>query len=402
MKVFSYEIVDRMGRPGKGQMAAADEMIVAERLRNMGLTVLDVNEIRRHSLRNIFKRKPKVGLGELAIFSRQLHTLLEAGIPLTRGLITLSSQVPNRGFSEILEEVAQHVDSGMSFSDALNSYPQVFPEIFVNMVRSGEASGSLDEILKQLSEQMDREKILRDQIKAATFYPILVLIFALVIVIGMLVGVVPVFVRFFPEGLPLPLATRMIMAFSDSLRGFWYLYLLVGMALIYGLRHYLATPSGSRNWDRVRFKLPAFGPFIYRIVMARFARVLATLLTGGIPVVQALETAGPASGSIRVADAVKTASEKIHEGQNLADPMAESGVFSPMMVQMVGVGEESGNLSDMLCRVSVFYEEEVAALSKTLASIVEPLLFVFVGVIVGFIVIAMYLPIFHVVTTVGG
>ena len=402
MGLYSYEVVDRIGRPGSGQMVADDEMIVAEKLRNRGLTVLDIQEERESFLSAFFKKKPKVGIGELALFSRQMQTLLEAGIPLTRALYTLSSQVANRGLSEVLGEIAQHVDSGMSFSDSLGNYPEVFPSLFVNMIRSGEISGNLDEILKQLSEQLEREKSLRDNIKSATLYPIVVLGFAVLVVIGMLIGVVPVFMKFFPPDMVLPLPTRIIVGISNSARHFWYLYILVTIAIVYGVRYYLQTPSGSRSWDQVRFKLPAFGPLLYRVVMARFTRIMSTLLAGGIPALQALETAGPASGSILVKEAVENTCEKIQEGKSIAGPLDESGVFAPMVVQMVAVGEESGNLPEMLSRVSGFYEEEVATMAKGLTSVIEPLLIIIVGCVVGFMVISMYLPIFLVVTTVGG
>ena len=402
MGLYSYEVVDRIGRSGSGQMAADDEMIVAEKLRNMGLTVLDINEVRQSSFSTLFKRKPKVGIGDLALFTRQLQTLLEAGVPLTRALYTLSNQVANRGLGEVLGEVAQLVDSGMSFSDSLSNHPDVFPSLFVNMVRSGEASGNLDEILKQLAGQMEREKSLRDNIKSATFYPIVVLVFALIVVLAMLIFIVPVFLNMFPPGMALPLPTRIVMGISDSIFNYWYLYIIVTIAIVYGVRYYLRTPSGSRAWDKIRFKLPAFGPLLYRTVMARFTNVMATLLSGGIPALQALETAGPASGSIMVAEAVEKTSEKIQEGKNLADPLGESGVFPPMVVQMVAVGEESGNLPEMLSRVSGFYDEEVATMSKGLASVIEPLLIIVVGYIVGFMVISMYLPMFIATTSVGG
>jgi type IV pilus assembly protein PilC len=402
MGLYSYEVVDRIGRSGSGQMAADDEMIVAQKLRNMGLTVLDINEVRQSSFSTLFKRKPKVGIGDLALFTRQLQTLLEAGVPLTRALYTLSNQVANKGLSEVLGEVAQLVDSGMSFSDSLSNHPDVFPSLFVNMVRSGEASGNLDEILKQLAGQMEREKSLRDNIKSATFYPIVVLVFALIVVLAMLIFIVPIFLNMFPPDMVLPLPTRIIMAISDSVINYWYLYIIVTIAIVYGTRYYLRTPSGSRVWDKIRFKLPAFGPLLYRTVMARFTNVMATLLSGGIPVLQALETAGPAAGSIMVTEAVEKTSEKIQEGKNLADPLGESGVFPPMVVQMIAVGEESGNLPDMLSRVSGFYDDEVATMAKGLASVIEPLLIIIVGIIVGFMVISMYLPMFIATTSVGG
>ncbi len=364
--------------------------------------VLDINEVRESPLRALFQRKGKVGVGDLALFSRQMETLLDAGIPLTRALYTLSSQVTNRTLSEILTEVAQSVDSGMSFSESIQNYPDVFPSLYVNMIKAGEVGGTLDEVLKQLSDQLERDKNLRDNMRSATMYPLVVLGFSFVVVVAMLVGIVPIFMKFFPPDMVLPLPTRIVMGLSNSFRSFWYLYFLGTIALVYGIRYYLRTPSGSRSWERLSFKLPAVGPLLYRVVMARFARTLSTLLSGGIPVLQALETAGPASGSTLVSEAVAVTSEKIQEGKSIAGPLGESGIFAPMLVQMVSVGEESGNLPGMLGRISDFYEEEVATLAKGLTSVIEPLMVIVVGCVVAFMVISMYLPIFLVVTSTGG
>lgn len=401
MGLYSYEVVDRQGRSITGKMNADHEIAVADNLRKMGLTVLDVTEVRESPFSALFQRKRKVKIGDLAMFSRQLQTLLESSIPLTRALHTLSYQTTNRDLSQVLNQTAQSVDSGMSFSDSLMNFPDVFSSMYINMIKSGEVSGNLDEVLKQLADQLDRDKSLRDNIKAATFYPLVVLSFAFLVVIAMLVGVVPVFMNFFPEGMELPVLTKIVIGISSSLRSYWYLYIIAIIALVYGIRYYLLTPSGSRNWDRIRFKLPVIGPLLYRVVMARFARIMSTLLAGGIPVLQALETAGPAAGSTLVAESINVTGVKIQEGKNLAVPLEESGIFSPMLVQMVAVGEESGNLPEMLSRVAGFYEEEVATMAKGLASVIEPLLIIVVGCIVAFIVISLYLPMFNVITTIG-
>ena len=401
MGLYSYEVVDRQGRSITGKMNADHEIAVADNLRKMGLTVLDVTEVRESPFSALFQRKRKVKIGDLAMFSRQLQTLLESGIPLTRALHTLSYQTTNRDLSQVLNQTAQSVDSGMSFSDSLMNFPDVFSSMYINMIKSGEVSGNLDEVLKQLADQLDRDKSLIDNIKAATFYPLVVLSFAFLVVIAMLVGVVPVFMNFFPEGMELPVLTKIVIGISSSLRSYWYLYIIAIIALVYGIRYYLLTPSGSRNWDRIRFKLPVIGPLLYRVVMARFARIMSTLLAGGIPVLQALETAGPAAGSTLVAESINVTGVKIQEGKNLAVPLEESGIFSPMLVQMVAVGEESGNLPEMLSRVAGFYEEEVATMAKGLASVIEPLLIIVVGCIVAFIVISLYLPMFNVITTIG-
>jgi type IV pilus assembly protein PilC len=400
MGLYSYEVVDRQGRTITGKMNADHEIAVADNLRKMGLTVLDVTEVRESPFSSLFQRKRKVKLADLSMFSRQLQTLLESGIPLTRALHTLSFQTTNRDLSEVLSQIAQSVDSGMSFSDSLMNFPDVFSSMYINMIKSGEVSGNLDEVLKQLSDQLDREKNLRDSIKAATFYPLVVLSFALLVVVAMLVGVVPIFMNYFPEGMELPVLTKIVMGISNSIRSYWYLYIIAIIALVYGIRYYLQTPSGSRSWDRIRFKLPAIGPLLYRVVMARFARIMSTLLAGGIPVLQALETAGPAAGSVLVAESINMTGLEIQEGKNLSVPLEESGVFPPMLVQMVAVGEESGNLPEMLSRVAGFYEEEVATMAKGLASVIEPLLIIVVGCIVAFIVISLYLPMFNVVTSI--
>ncbi len=222
----------------------------------------------------------------------------------------------------------------------------------------------------------------------------------MLVVVAMLVGVVPIFMNYFPEGMELPVLTKIVMGISNSIRSYWYLYIIAIIALVYGIRYYLQTPSGSRSWDRIRFKLPAIGPLLYRVVMARFARIMSTLLAGGIPVLQALETAGPAAGSVLVAESINMTGLEIQEGKNLSVPLEESGVFPPMLVQMVAVGEESGNLPEMLSRVAGFYEEEVATMAKGLASVIEPLLIIVVGCIVAFIVISLYLPMFNVVTSI--
>lgn len=246
MGLYSYEVVDRQGRSITGKMNADHEIAVADNLRKMGLTVLDVTEVRESPFSALFQRKRKVKIGDLAMFSRQLQTLLESGIPLTRALHTLSYQTTNRDLSQVLNQTAQSVDSGMSFSDSLMNFPDVFSSMYINMIKSGEVSGNLDEVLKQLADQLDRDKSLRDNIKAATFYPLVVLSFAFLVVIAMLVGVVPVFMNFFPEGMELPVLTKIVIGISSSLRSYWYLYIIAIIALVYGIRYYLLTPDAVK------------------------------------------------------------------------------------------------------------------------------------------------------------
>ncbi|MDI6907391.1 MAG: type II secretion system F family protein [Thermoanaerobacterales bacterium] len=401
MGLFTYQIIDRTGNTVRGQMEADHEWTAAAHLRKMGYTVVDVNPVRESSFRQAFQVRRRVGVGDLSLFSRQLAAMLDAGIPLTRCLFTLGRQTSNPALARAASEAARNVEAGMSFSESLRAHPEIFPSLYVSMVRAGEVGGTLEEMLRRLSEQLERDKGLRDNVRSATFYPTVVICFATLVVLGMMFFIVPIFTRFFPPGVELPLPTRVLMAVSDSLRHYWYLWFLAAAAAVLGLCFYLRSPSGRRSWDRVKFKLPVLGSLFQRAVVARFARTLATLLSGGIPVLQALEAAGPATGSTVVAEAVQEAGEKIQEGKSIAGPLEESGVFPPMVIQMVSVGEETGSLSFLLTRIAEFYEAEVATITRGLTALIEPVLIIFVGCIIGVIVVSMYLPIFTVVTTVG-
>ena len=328
--------------------------------------------------------------------------MLTAGIPLTRCLYTLGEQTKNPILARIAGEVARNVEGGISFSESLRAYPDVFSPMFMDMVKAGEIGGSLDQMLERLSGQLERDKSLRDSIRTATFYPAVILIFASFVVLAMLFFVVPIFVGFFPADVQLPLLTKIVIGLSNSLRDFWYVYQLVLLGIYLGIRVYMGSEHGRQIWDLIRFKLPLFGDLFIKATTARFARTLSTLLSGGIPVLQALEAAGPASGSSQVTKAIQATSEGIQQGQSIAVPLQRSGFFPPMVINMVAVGEETGQLAHLLERVAIFYEEEVATMTKGLTSIIEPLLIIFVGIVIAVMVLAVYLPIFTVVTSVGG
>ncbi|MEW6276061.1 MAG: type II secretion system F family protein [Bacillota bacterium] len=401
MELYAYQAIDQAGKIIDGQLEAEHEWMAVERLRKMGLTVVDVHKAKTSPFKGAFQVRRKAGVGDLALFSRQLAAMLNAGIPLTRSLFTLGRQVANPALRKAVNGAARDVEGGMSFADALSVYPDVFSPLYISMIRSGEVGGSLEEVLQRISSQLEQNKALRDQIRSATFYPAVVVCFAALVVLGMLFFIVPIFMKFFPAGVALPLPTRIIIALSSSLRHSWYIWLLGIAAVIAGLRLYLGSVSGRRIWDRLKLRIPVFGPLFHRAVMARFARTLSTLLAGGIPVLQALESAGPTAGNVLVAEAVSAAAEKIQEGKSIAAPLEESRIFPPMVTQMVAVGEESGTLPELLTRVAEFYEAEVAAMTKGLTAMIEPVLIIMVGCLVAFMVISMYLPIFLVVTSVG-
>ncbi len=398
MPQFTYEAISRTGEVSSGQIEAELETDAIDRLQSRGLLVTEIKRGRTSPLRDAFKSRRKVKLGDLSLFSRQLATMLNSGIPLTRALYTLSEQVTNPALGEPLGRVASSVEGGSSLTEAISAYPRIFSELYVGMVRAGEIGGTLEETLLRLSEQLQKEKTLQDNVRSATFYPTVVAAFAVLVLLAMMFIIVPIFMGFFPPDLVLPLPTRIIIMISESLRFYWYLWLLFLAGIYFALRQFLRSSTGVRAWDRVRFRLPIFGSLIHRVVIARFARTFSTLLAGGISVVQALETAGPTSGSFLVDRAVQRANEGIQEGRSIADPLRESGIFPPMVTHMISVGEETGALPTLLTRIAEFFEEEVEIMTKGLTSIIEPLMLIVVGVLVAGMLIALYMPIFTVVT----
>ncbi len=329
MAVFNYEVMDRAGNITTGQMQAEDSQTVLNRLRNQGLMVVEVTEVAVKTSKGLFRRQRKVNIGDLSMFSRQLASMLDAGIPLTRALFTLSAESVNPQLREALQRIAVEVEAGQSFSEALKNHTKIFSNLYVGMVSAGEIGGSLDKTLLRLSDQLQKDKNLRDSIRAATFYPSMVLSFSVILMIVMLVYLVPVFMGMFPPGTKLPLPTQIIVLLSNSVRFRWYIWLVAAMAGQYGFRSFFGSTAGRALWDRLRFRVPAFGPILHKAAIASFARTFSTLLLGGISVMQALEASGAASGNSLVIGAVGHALERIQEGKNIAQPLEASGIFPP-------------------------------------------------------------------------
>lgn len=401
MPLYAYQVLNKQGVISNGKLEAENEMAASVRLKKLGYTPMDVAEVQTSQIKMLFTLKRKVSLGELSLFSRQLAAMLNAGIPLTRCLFALGEQADNPTLANVIAETGRNVEGGMSFSESLRAYPEIFSDMYVDLVKAGELSGTVEDVLMRMSQQLDSEKVLKDNIRTAMFYPTVVLAFAVFVLLAMLLFIVPVFLGFYPPDIKLPFLTMLIVGLSNSLRVFWYLYILVIIAVFFALRYYIISESGRRTWDRVKFRVPLFGSLIQKTVIARFSRTLSTLLTGAIPILQALETAGPASGSSLVNDAVIKAGQRIQEGQSIAEPLKESGLFPPMVTMMISVGEETGDMSSLLTRISEFYEGEVATMTKGLTSLIEPVMIIFVGAIVAVMVISLYLPIFTVVTQIN-
>lgn len=402
MAVFKYECMNKQGETIKGQMTADNLSLAVDRLRTMGLSVLDLKENRSAEAASFLSMERKVTLGELSIFSRQLAAMINAGIPVTRSLHTLSRQTDNPTFKKALESISRNVEGGMNLTDAFSAYPKIFNGLYVSMLHSGEIGGMLETSLHRLADQLQKEKALRDNVKAATFYPRIVAGFALFLFVVMLVALVPVFEGFIPKDKELPVVTKFIFSVSHSLRGFWYLWILGLVVIIGGCMMFARSSSGKYTWERIKLNLPVFGKIIHKSVIARFSRTFSTLLEGGIPVVQALESAGPTAGSLLVAQAVQNAGRRIEEGKNIAGPLEESGVFPPMVTHMIAIGEETGALPSLLDKIAEFYEDEVATLTKGLSALLEPIMLAIVGVVVGGMLISLYLPIFTAITGSNG
>jgi len=398
MASFQYEAVNSSGEIVSGRLEAEEQAGVVEKLRGMGLMPVEIKEAKESSLFSQIKFASKVKLGDLSLFSRQMAAMLNSGIPLTRAIYTLSRQVTNPTLALALNEIGRNVEGGLSFSESLRGYPDIFSDLYINMVSAGETGGNLEVTLNRLSQQLQKDKELRDNIKSALMYPVAVLAFAVVILFAMLFFMVPIFVGFFPPDVDIPLPTQIIISMSDALQAYWFIIFPVLILIFLALRAYARSENGKRSLDRLKFRLPIFGQLIQKSVVASFARTFSTMMATGLPVVQSLSASGKATGNSMVIDATEEAGEKIQDGSSVAAPLEESGIFPPMVTHMVAVGEETGDIPDMMEKVAAFFEEEVATMTKGLTSMIEPLMLVVIGVMVGGMLIALYLPIFTVIT----
>ena len=402
MAVFGYECLTRQGQLLEGQIQAENAAQAVERIKSMGFSVLEVKEIKKKRKNRFFSMGKRVDEGELTLFSRQLATMLGAGIPVTRAIDTLSRQAVNPTFKKALRNIVGNIEGGMSLSDAFGAYPGIFSNLYLAMIHAGEIGGLLDTFLYHLADQLEKEKLLKGNIKSATSYPKGVGIFAFLIFLAMLLFFVPIFRGFIPDNVELNGATAFIFNLSDSVRSFWYMWLLGSGLAAAGIVFFFKGNPGKALWEKTKLKLPLFGPLILKSVIARFTRTLATLLEGGIPVVQALESAGPSSGSDLVASAVSLAVKRIEEGKSIASTLEESNIFPPLVTHMIAVGEETGALPRLLDKVAELYEQEVDTETKGLQTLVQPIALILIGVLVGGMLIALYSPIFSTITSFTG
>jgi type IV pilus assembly protein PilC len=408
MPNFTYRGVTAGGGQVRAEITAPDERAAARQLRSQGIVVQNIAVKRGASSGVSFGDLPglKALIGgvrgkDISVFSRQFATMIAAGLPLVQCLQTLGMQMERKGFQDIIAKVAYDVESGSTLSDALGRFPRVFDELYVNLVHVGETGGVLDSMLSRLSTYLEKAQALKHRVQMAVVYPILVMTIAVLVVAFLMIFIIPIFAAFFKNaGVPLPLPTRIVIAASNGVVRFWYIILLVWAGGMYGFRMWYRTDAGRLAVDRFFLRAPIFGPLVRKISIARFTRTLSALLGGGVPIIDALRITAKTAGNRVVENSVMAARERVMAGQTLGERLKDSGVFPPMVVQMVIVGEQTGALDNMLAKVADYYEDEVDVAVAGLTSLLEPLLIVFLGVVIGGIVVAIYLPIFKVVTLV--
>jgi type IV pilus assembly protein PilC len=395
---FAYKAVDGSGIPMKGEIAGASEVAVRDELKGRGLTVMDLKQKKNALQADLKLFGARIKPQELTVMTRQLSTMIASGMTLLRAFYVMEEQVENDKLRETITAVREDIESGQSFSEALSKHPKVFNPLYVAMIRAGEAGGVLEQSLERTADQLEKDDSLRRQVKGAMAYPAVVLSFAGLVLIGLIAFIVPVFVGVFKDfGGELPMITKVTVAMSHAVTSQWYLLIAGAVGIVYGVKKWKASPTGRRQWDRLRLRIPAkIGVTVQKICLARWSRTFSALYSAGVPIMQAIEVTGQTGGNTVLEEAMAAVIESVKSGGSIAAPLKDAPIFPPMVAQMIAVGEETGNLDTMLSKVADFYEDEVAAAIKALTSILEPVMIVLVGAIVGFIVIAMYMPMFKI------
>lgn len=402
MAIFRYSAKDNTGRVIGGVIEADTDAMVVDRLRDMGFFITKLERtVERGDVFQSLQGFLGIGLKDLAIFSRQFATMVNAGLSLVRTLSILEQQSSNKRLKQIVAQVRVDVEAGRPLSDSMGRHPKAFSSLYVNMVKAGETGGVLDEVLERVANYLEKEQALRSKVRSAMVYPILLTCAAMGGLFFMTIVILPQFENLFKEiggGGQLPLPTQIAMATSVAIRRYWYLIFAFFGVGGYVLRRYLQTPGGRARYDRFKLKMPVIGELNRKIVVARFTRTLGTLIASGVPIMQSLEVVAKAIDNTVIGDAVDAVRASIREGQTIAIPLQFSGVFPPMVVQMAKVGEETGALEQMLEKVADFYDVEVETMVASLTSLLEPILIIVMGVVVGAMVISLYLPIFQLAT----
>jgi type IV pilus assembly protein PilC len=402
---WSYTARDAKGKVVKGKLEGSSQGAVVAKLRAMGISPITIQEAGTGTGLQMEIKLPgggkRIKLKDLAVMARQMATMISAGLSLIRTLNILAEQTENKELGRVLGIVRSDVEQGSSLSQAMAKHPDAFPPLMVHMIRAGETGGFLDQSLVGIAQNFEADVKLRDEIKSAMTYPVIVLAIAVLAIIGMLMFVVPVFEKMFSDmGSGLPIPTLILVVLSKNM--VWILPTIIVLAVAFAVwwRRNRYRDSVREKYDKIRLKLPVFGKLFQKIAVARFTRTFATMLGAGVPILQALSIVGETSGSWTIEHALKNVQESVRQGRSVAGPMADEPIFPKMVVQMIAVGEDSGAMETMLDKVGDFYEAEVEAMTKSLTSLIEPIMIVVLGSVIGFMVVALYMPIFQASTTV--
>lgn len=401
MASFTYTVRDKAGKVAKGKLEGESKEAVQAKLTQMGYIILELDQQGGLSALNNITFGTGVKTKDVTIFARQFSTMINAGLSLTKCLTILGGQTENAYLRDIIGQLGKDVEAGQSLSDSLSKHPKVFPPMFVNMVRAGETGGVLDEVLNRIADSLEQEQALQGKIKSAMTYPVAMGVMVLVILAAMMIFVVPTFEKMFSSmGNGLPFVTQLLVDLSHFVAGSGGIVTVVAVTAFIFVFKWWSKGPGKLIWDGAKLRMPVFGQLTRKIALAKFTRTFGTLISAGVPILSALDIVADTAGNEEVAQAVKKARSAIKEGETIAKPLSESKVFPSMLVQMIAVGEETGALDSMLNKIADFYDEEVSTQVEGLTSLIEPLMMASLGVVVGGMVVALYLPMFQVITLV--
>ena len=401
---YKYKAVDISGKVVEHTHQANTKEEVLKMIRDKGLTPIriELEEQKSKDVGDISLFQKKVKVKDISIFCKQLYTMLNAGMPLSNALDVLGSQTENKVLRQTIKEVYSQVQTGAMLSQAMKKHRNIFPNLLITMVESGEMTGNLDSVLARMSEHFEKENKINSKIKGAMVYPTVLSVAAVGVVIFLLTFIMPTFTGMFTSsGVELPGPTKLLMAISDALKNYWYIFIIVIGGALFIIRRYIKTTTGKRQFDKFKLKIPVVGPSVTKIATSRFTRTLSTLMASGIPIVPAMETSASVTNHQVVIDGMEKVIEDVKKGLSISFLLKNMDFFPPMVISMVGIGEESGSMEDMLSKTADYYDEELDASIQKMLALLEPLLILFMGVIVGFIVISMMLPIFDMTKTVG-
>ncbi len=402
MPVFLWEGTTKKGEVKKGEMDVPDEMAVRTALRRQGFKSIEVKPKPKDLLENIPFLQGGVEEKNVVVFCRIFSTMIDAGLPLIQCLSILADQEENKAFAKILRTIKEDIEGGTSLTDALKKHPKVFDDLFVNLIAAGEAGGILDVVLARLSAYLENAMKLKAAVKSAMTYPITVLCIAAGVVTLLLLKVIPTFQKMFADmGGELPGPTQVVVGMSEFMQNYWWVLGVIVAAIVIGLKMFYKTEKGHWTIDTLLLKAPLIGNVLRKVAVAKFTRTLATMMSSGVPILEGLNIVSKTAGNVVIEAAVVKTRQAISEGQSIAEPLSASGVFPPMVVQMIAVGEATGALDIMLNKIADFYDDEVDAAVKGMTAMIEPIMMVFLGGVCGGMIIAMYLPIFKMASVVG-